>query len=70
MFILLAQDGLLDLNILSHFKYFIFVYDLTQFSPSDVLSYHITAANYLHSPIHFPSHLLLHNFKGILAIAT
>lgn len=69
MFILLAWDGLQDLNNLFHFKYFIYLYDFTQFSPSDVLSYHIIAENYLHSP---PSSscLLLHNFKDILAIAT
>jgi len=69
----LACTGLLDLNILFHFKYFIYLYDLTQFSSADVLYYHIIAENCLHpplSPVLFLSCLLLHDFKDILAIST
>lgn len=71
MSIFVACAGLLDLNILLHFKYFIYLYGLTQFPSSDVLSYHIIEENCLHSPLpSFPSCLLLHDFKGILALFT
>lgn len=54
MSIFLVCAGLLDLNILLHFKYFIYLYGLTQFSSSDVLSYHITEENCLHFPLSCP----------------
>lgn len=71
MSIFLACADLLDLNVLLHFKYFVYLYGLTQFSSSDVLSYYIIEENCLRSPLSsFPSCLLWHNFKDILALFT